>query len=72
MGKQDQVADFERFGFDTDERWLKYLGSVEVTNPDPNIMRKLKAKWYKKVIVSFGRACTNNRENMFNNYVSDL
>jgi hypothetical protein len=52
MGRQDQLADFERFSFDTDERWLKYYNSVEVTSIDPKVLRRLRGKWYKRIIVS--------------------
>ena len=52
MGRDDQLAEFERFDFDGDARFKEWLCNVEVMGNDPAMMRKLRAKWYKRTIVS--------------------
>ncbi|KAG2454697.1 hypothetical protein HYH02_000534 [Chlamydomonas schloesseri] len=39
---------FKKFDFDGNEKWQSYLKSVELTNDSPEMLTKLKARWYKK------------------------
>jgi hypothetical protein len=42
---------FEHFDFASNEKWNAYFNSVELVNPSPDNIAKLKKKWYKREIV---------------------
>lgn len=42
---------FEKFDFDSNEKWRIYFNSVEIANPTPENIDKLRKRWYKKEIV---------------------
>jgi hypothetical protein len=44
---------FEQFDFESNTKWKAYFNSVELVNPSPENIEKLKKKWYKKEIVWF-------------------
>ncbi len=53
MGRSDQLQDFERFDFNGDERYKEWRSKIEIAG-DAVSEQKLRAKWYKRTIVSCG------------------
>ncbi len=52
MGRDDQVKDFLNYSFDSDDKYKTWLAGVEYTSNSAETLLRLKAKYYKKNIVS--------------------
>ena len=50
------------FDFDGDERWRQYEANIEIPpgRDRDSVLKKFKAKWYKREIVSSGPALTES------------